>query len=474
MLSASPKTRRNRFTSLSQAVDRSPATLVYELPKLSIPQILQCLQEMKLNVTESDLVHPTPHRTQQLFECLLGMLSPWRVRSVKRIMDAIAQDTNHWELRQDFVSLMTLFQEMKKLLTECCFTDFTLEDMANPTQARLLSILSALINYAKFREQSWEIFEPLALEADELELEVNQLATENEEIEQRLEKYQEIQKQEEPELREMEAENAVLEGNLRNIRKVADRLLSELNQRKQLRHELKDAMSNTQYSILTAQGEIERLNGRLKSHPDDIRANVAKLRQYIESEEANVKGHTSAIESLNAQTGMIRTFKEIATPCLNALRELEEQISEYTRLKEMQTKQQQEIEKKEAELSKMRQEEAALRRGVTTVESKIGMIYAQQQKKRETVQLQQSKNEKEAESARQELAVSEETVAKYKASIKELETKIGQMKAAFDRDSQHFNEILVELEQTIHQVLNHTNEFLEKAERDSPRSSLHL
>lgn len=50
----------------------------------------------------------------------------------------------------------------KQLLSEIRFRDITLRDLTDPAPHRLARILSALINYAKFREGSWETFEEYA------------------------------------------------------------------------------------------------------------------------------------------------------------------------------------------------------------------------------------------------------------------------------------------------------------------------
>lgn len=45
------------------------------------------------------------------------------------------------------------------------FTDFELLDMTHPAPHRLARIMSALVNYATFRDRRWEFFEQGMIES---------------------------------------------------------------------------------------------------------------------------------------------------------------------------------------------------------------------------------------------------------------------------------------------------------------------
>lgn len=55
--------------------------------------------------------------------------------------------------------------QRRALLKDIGFTDFELLDMTHPAPHRLARIMSALVNYATFRDRRWEFFEQGMIES---------------------------------------------------------------------------------------------------------------------------------------------------------------------------------------------------------------------------------------------------------------------------------------------------------------------
>lgn len=55
---------------------QSSSTRIFNLPTLTIEQLLTAFQEMDLKVTEQDLLHPTAEHTEQIFVNILYQLKP--------------------------------------------------------------------------------------------------------------------------------------------------------------------------------------------------------------------------------------------------------------------------------------------------------------------------------------------------------------------------------------------------------------
>ena len=58
-------------------------TRIFDLPTLTIDQLLTAFQEMDLKVTEQDLLHPTAERTEQFFVNILYRLKPSIYESIE-------------------------------------------------------------------------------------------------------------------------------------------------------------------------------------------------------------------------------------------------------------------------------------------------------------------------------------------------------------------------------------------------------
>jgi hypothetical protein len=67
----------------------------YEVPTLSTPDLLRCLNEIQLPFTEEDLLKPTAPRTQYLFERSLDLLMGVRTVQIEEARDRILQNSEH-------------------------------------------------------------------------------------------------------------------------------------------------------------------------------------------------------------------------------------------------------------------------------------------------------------------------------------------------------------------------------------------
>jgi hypothetical protein len=63
----------------------------YEVPTLSPPKLLECLNEIQLPFTEEDLLKPQALRTQYLFERILDLLMGVRSSQIEEVRDKALQ-----------------------------------------------------------------------------------------------------------------------------------------------------------------------------------------------------------------------------------------------------------------------------------------------------------------------------------------------------------------------------------------------
>jgi kinetochore protein Nuf2 len=67
-------------------------------------------------------------------------------------------------------------------MVEVGVEDFSLKDLIRPEGARLKIILSAIINFAKFREEQLAVFEDFSRKAEELVEQKSKLASRDSEL----------------------------------------------------------------------------------------------------------------------------------------------------------------------------------------------------------------------------------------------------------------------------------------------------
>ena len=127
-------------------------------PELGINEIISCMKDMEIQVSESDILKPTSQRIIDIYtlfaEQIMGL------NSLPFIMDS--------EIMQDSISLLGIHRQLLKLFTKIGVEEFNLSDLLKPETKRIKHVLSAAINFCKFREDRLQIFEQCTLKSDEL------------------------------------------------------------------------------------------------------------------------------------------------------------------------------------------------------------------------------------------------------------------------------------------------------------------
>eukprot|EP00966_Prymnesium_polylepis_P246852 5708756-Prymnesium_polylepis.1 len=86
------------------------------------------------------------------------------------------------ELHDESVSTMAFLRACQRLLSTCGISDFTLTDLTKPEYKRLRRNISAVINFAKFREERLTRYVEFTQETDALAANKVALEQENERL----------------------------------------------------------------------------------------------------------------------------------------------------------------------------------------------------------------------------------------------------------------------------------------------------
>jgi kinetochore protein Nuf2 len=131
-------------------------------PILDYKEITACLNELDIKIKIEDLKQPTVANTILIYKQLLNLITP---QSVLQTDD---------DLMKESVQLFGFFKQLyfsidisAKISSDCgCF--ISTRDVFNPTPKRTKYILSALINFCKFREDKIILFEQYSEQTETL------------------------------------------------------------------------------------------------------------------------------------------------------------------------------------------------------------------------------------------------------------------------------------------------------------------
>ncbi|KAG2185842.1 hypothetical protein INT43_002279 [Umbelopsis isabellina] len=410
----------------------------YEVPTLSPPKLLECLNEIQLPFTEEDLLKPQALRTQYLFERILDLLMGVRSSQIEEVRDKALQNVENpvtlfcQEMHHDLLGLMLLYDRMSKLMLEIGFADFSFKDMTRPTHHRIIKILSSLVNYAKFREQRLTTFEQVSAVGDEVAMNRANLEQIHEEASAKLNQLREKMEAEEPETKAKKAENEEYGRKLRDQNKVANSIHTRYQELKAVQHQLRDELLTPSllqqtkvYQIITIDREMERLRLRADQNPERVRTAIAKLSSSIEEENQAATENEATVRRLQAKIDTISSILEEVNSCVRLLSDCEEGLKNFEAFKRQNAINEENITKKSLEMQELINKEQYLSRMLNNLTQRISKMEQQQEKKRESVQHEIEQAQQEYNQTNSEVSKMQQQMSEIQVNAEQLEQQVG-------------------------------------------------
>ena len=134
----------------------------FDFPNLKTREIIDCLfPVIDGGITEDDIAKPTANRMQHIYDQLL-----LRCVGISRQMyinyaqsDAWAETVEHPDIFRDGAGHLGFFRQVRNLMNTVGIFDFNMRDMSKPETTRVKRILSAVINFMRFQEDRFQVFD---------------------------------------------------------------------------------------------------------------------------------------------------------------------------------------------------------------------------------------------------------------------------------------------------------------------------
>ncbi|GMF48692.1 unnamed protein product [Phytophthora fragariaefolia] len=230
------------------------------------------------------------------------------------------------ELHAESVPELTFYRAAQRLLAACGVDDFGLRDVLQPAPKRVRRQLSALINFAKFREERLAAFAEVTRQADELLQHKKALQDENAALQRELDGLLEQQKAEEPARLELQAEVAALEKEINGLNRQQALFKLETSELKAARKTMEDAVAEARFNKCEAEDEIERLKGQVVTSPDRVKGELKAIAESLDAAKDDLQELEEKQRSVLVFVGVYeRAEKELART-FTLLSEIEQEM----------------------------------------------------------------------------------------------------------------------------------------------------
>lgn len=422
-------------------------------PLLDFKEISICLQSCDFIANEELVSRPTSQYIKTLLEQFLdsfmglstdninGMVRDVNKNdlSMTRTQDAeMEEDQENGEsLMEDddditsSVRLILLHRGAYEFFLICGINDFTLMDIMRPEPQRIRRILSAVVNYARFREEnSVECEKLVSISEGNLEKlksaqsENSRLSNQINDLKYKIEANETDGGNKKATLKQINTYNSKLENELKKLKKNQEILTLEHSKYKDEKRRLIEKLEDHNYLIMESNKELDKLKSYLLSNPEivtkiieDLKTNLSEYQTNLTDLELKNKNMTISIESFQLVEQELKNLFRILEEVLNDLTKEETSLDKLTKYQEF--KEQQNL-----TLNDLNRQIQQITRQLNNTEEKIKRLRHQSSERSEASKQKLISLKDGYDTLVKERKVKEQELNKKKDFISELETKM--------------------------------------------------
>lgn len=445
----------NRSGGLTYSGSRNLHKHRDEFPILDFKELSICLQGCDFTANEDLVSRPTSQYIRSLFEQLLdtfmGFSPEYCVSATTNLIRSAANAETSKELSDEDISnddtantmhSLVLFRAAETMLQTCGIHDFTLMDLMRPDPQRTRRILSAVINYARFREEHLRECEPLVRICESNMEEVRKVEDSNNQMTNNIgilkEQIEDESNGEEnyrkSTLSQLNNYNSRLELKLKKLQRSQEILKQEHGQYKEEKARLFEKLEDNHYLIGESTSELEKLKSYSMADPslinrivDELRNNLNQREEHLRTTEEVLRNKAKTVSSIQHVEDELRNLIKIVQEISNDLRRLQEENDKIV-------KQSDELEHKKHSSEELEVLIQRMKRRLQKSEEKIVKLKQQAQERDENAKDKLKALENEYTLLAQERHNKEKKLDQTKAEINQLEALINSMRSEFDAE----------------------------------------
>lgn len=281
-----------------------------QFPKLKIKEIQHSMQELQCPIQEKDLNEPKPEVVMKVYEYFLELLVG-SSREVLSIPSSQGIDMIQYkELHMESIGEASLLRELIKLMFAVGVPDFSAKDLLVPEKERFKTTLSALINFAKFRQEHMDGYLEFCDQSEQL-LEVRaREESRHRSLHDQVVAVREERSREQPYVHTIEEEILVLNADVSALNKEQLSLRKEVDKKKAITQELKDNCTAVKYAVATRKKEALGIKAQIVQSPEKMKKAIDDLGRVVEQETKNIQRTNEKLAEVHTKMASIKAIDE--------------------------------------------------------------------------------------------------------------------------------------------------------------------
>lgn len=289
-------------------------------PLLELGELVTCLQSCDFSLaTEENISRPTSQYVitlyKQIIDSFMGV-SPDSLLSDKTLFDTGSSDTQQPPLYMETVKVLALNKICFKFFQDIGVSDFNMMDLYKPDSLRTRRLLSAVVNYARFREERMFDCDKFMSKTEFL---LNQLRSKFDEynyLQQRINKHRnEIELKDGETIETLQHQNRHLEQQITKLKSLQETLNMDYNTYKSRKQSLLNDLEKFGFELIELEFERNKLEKHAKTDLNELNENIEKLSTLLNTHQNNLDNleqkHRKLRTSMNTFQALAQELYEV-------------------------------------------------------------------------------------------------------------------------------------------------------------------
>ncbi|CEP61233.1 kinetochore-associated Ndc80 complex subunit NUF2 LALA0_S02e09736g [Lachancea lanzarotensis] len=265
-------------------------------PLLDLQELVVCLQSCDFALAnEENISRPSSKYVvtlyKQIIDSFSGISPDTLINNGELLLESSGTHIDDDPVYRDTLQMLTLNKICFKFFEDIGVPDFNMMDLYKPEAQRTQRFLSAVVNYARFREERMLDCDQFMSQTETLLAQLRQKLDDHNFLQLQVQKYQELSTFADGEtLGSLESNNRNLENQLKKLTQVQETFSIDYNNYKSNKRKLLADLESLGFELI----ELELQRGKLQRYSeadiDSLQAGIKELSQALEEQSESLSG----------------------------------------------------------------------------------------------------------------------------------------------------------------------------------------
>ncbi|GAM17966.1 hypothetical protein SAMD00019534_011410 [Acytostelium subglobosum LB1] len=246
------------------------------------------LNEIGFNLTEEDIIKPQPDTMRRIYERFLTESTDYNREESAQIKFQGMNLLTNPDMHDESVSEVNFVRSLIRFMRNIGAADFGTRDIYRPEYPRTRKALSAVINFAIFREMRVNRHMELARRHEDLAIEASRTREESEDLHNQLEILRDKREDIDRQTFDLQQDLDQLNFKLHTVNKEQAEMARGNTELKTIDDELNHKIEDHIFSISTINQDISRMEAMVVKSPDRVKRMIEDMESSLKNERDQV------------------------------------------------------------------------------------------------------------------------------------------------------------------------------------------